>query len=158
MDPAVKINGKASAALWALALALSCALFADATISPGNPYRTIASRNAFHLRSAEIQPAKSVPVPVLLPIVFLTGVTDVGGNGRALLEIQEPGKSVSKPILAEGEVSGIVEVLRVDARLGRVKVRIGDAETNLTFEPAKPLPPQTPSALVPHPRPPAKPL
>src|SRR5688572_33298946 len=80
------------------------------------PYQAIAARNVFDLVAVPLtlpprveQAPKRNPPPMRV-----TGLTDVCGRPQALLELGEGGKSVRKPILAEGESSQGVRVLEID--------------------------------------------
>ena len=107
-----------------------------------NRFKTIPLRNAFALRASvpvlDVTPPQAPTAP---PKVVVTGVTDLGGASKVLLESTEPGKQVTRAILSEGETFGVVQILRIDVAAGRVDVRIRGIEKTLTFEPAKDLPP-----------------
>jgi hypothetical protein len=87
------------------------ALGAAAEDDEGNPFKHITERNVFALKPppppadpADIPP----PPPPVLAKVTLTGILNVLGPPRALLEVMEqepgkpPGQSTKKPILREG--------------------------------------------------------
>src|SRR5207237_356436 len=71
--------------------------------------------------------------------VRLTGITTLFGDKRAFLLVSEPataGQSVAATYsctLSEGQSSGPVEVLQVDAAAGRVRIRNGETQMDLTF-------------------------
>jgi hypothetical protein len=67
----------------------------------------------------------------------LTGITDICGHKQVLAEISEPGKPVLRPVLAEGEALGAVEILRIDVPQARVKIRI-NGEGSVLSLPAVP--------------------
>jgi hypothetical protein len=104
-------------------------------VSKENPYQVIWIRDPFRLRYAveEMQSAKVTP-PKLVPKVQVTGLTNLGGKKRALLEITSPGKPERKPILAEGETVDEVTVLVIDVDRSRIEVKIGGVETSLTLQ------------------------
>src|SRR5678815_1575567 len=84
-----------------------------------NPYLSIVDRNPFGIKPPLPPPTIEQP-QVMAPLakVVLTGVENMFGKPRALLEIteSEPGKGpvVNKRILREGERDGSVEVLAID--------------------------------------------
>jgi hypothetical protein len=63
--------------------------------------------------------------------VEVTGITSVGGQRRALLEIADAGKMVSRPVLPEGGAADGVEVVCIDVETCRVTARIQGVETLL---------------------------
>jgi hypothetical protein len=105
-----------------------------------NPYQPIFERNVFALKDPPpliTAPPTNVPPPAPIAKVILTGIINVGGPRKALLEITETegGKqSVKRPILREGEREGPVEVISINFEKGTVLARIGTLETNLNFE------------------------
>jgi hypothetical protein len=108
----------------------------------GHPFKHITERNVFALKPPPPPPDPSdipPPPPPLLAKVTLTGILNVLGPPRALLEVteNEPGKPAGqskKPILREGEREGSIEVLSIDVNKNLVKIKNGSFETNLTFE------------------------
>jgi len=69
--------------------------------------------------------------------IKLTGIIDLPGFKRALLEIQEknhPPKWPDRAALAEGQRRGQVEVVKIDSDKAAVFVRDAGKETSLTFE------------------------
>ena len=121
-------------------------------------YQSIALRNSFALR----EPVPPLPItpPVKTtppPKVIVTGLTDLGGIRKALVEITDPGKPVTRVILAEGGALESICVLRIDLPANRVKVRIHEAERFLNLEAEKPTAPAAPAApgkpLAPRPLP-----
>ena len=113
-----------------------------------HPFKHIVERNVFALRPPPPPPDPSdvpPPPPALLAKVVLTGILNVLGPPRALLEVteNEPGKQAPprKPILREGERDGSIEVLQIDVEKNVVRIKNGNTETNLTFEAQKQGPP-----------------
>ena len=103
-----------------------------------HPYQKIAARNPFRLHPIPPPPAIVVPPePLLKDDVRLTGLTDVAGRKLALLEVTEPGQTLKRAILAEGELSGVVEVVRIDLGGSRVQLRVRGVEANLAFPPGR---------------------
>jgi hypothetical protein len=111
-----------------------------------NPYQPIVERNAFGLKPppapVQEQPAEPPKPPSK---VVLTGISNMFAKKRALLEITEPNQPPAKgqaaaaakterPILAEGEKAGDVEVLSIDLDKNIVRIRNGNIEADLTFE------------------------
>ena len=134
-------------------------LAATAAVKP-NPYETIPARNVFNLQPmpgsppGKIQERKHRP----LPKIFVTGLVELGGVSRALVEINEPGQPVQRSILAAGGAEGVLQVLDVDVAGERVRVRIDGDEETLSMErpkprtaapplPPVPLPPRSPDTL-----------
>jgi hypothetical protein len=70
--------------------------------------------------------------PESRPDVKLAGITALFGDKRALLSVQEGGAKYSCT-LSEGQASGDIEVLQIDEASGRVLIRNGDQEEELTF-------------------------
>jgi hypothetical protein len=106
--------------------------------SPGNPYQGIVDRNVFGLKSPPPppDPEASKPPP---PKVFLTGITTILGNKRALLKMTPPAKP-GEPAkeqsftLGEGQREGDIEVLEINEKVGAVKVNNYGTITTLDFE------------------------
>jgi hypothetical protein len=70
-----------------------------------------------------------------LAAVKLTGIIHFEGKSRAFFEITpEPGRPLTRPILAEGERVGGIEVQEIDAKSGRVRVLNGGVETFYVVE------------------------
>ena len=119
----------------ALAIAPLCAVpavWADAR----NPYQTIVDRNPFGIKPPPEKPPEEPPAPVVPPAkVILTGVLNVLGPPRALLEITEtePGKApvITKRTWQAGEGEGQVEVLSIDVEKAMVRIRNGKTEANI---------------------------
>jgi hypothetical protein len=106
--------------------------------SPGNPYQGIVDRNVFGLKPPPPppDPESTKPPP---PKVFLTGITTILGNKRALLKMTPPAKP-GEPAkeqsftLAEGQREGDIEVLEINEKAGTVKVNNYGTITSLDFE------------------------
>jgi hypothetical protein len=112
-------------------------------------FQVIPIRNVFQLQPY-VTPVPPVPPPLpkVIPKVVITGKTDVCGRKRALVEITEPGRSLTKPVLSEGEQAGQVEVLHIDVSRGLVDVRIhGEQSTLALHSPSAPVAPTPHSSL-----------
>jgi len=112
-------------------------------------FELIPERNVFKLQPllAPVHPVPP-PLPKLMPNVVVTGITDVGGRRRVLVEISDPGRPTIRPVLSEGEQAGLVEVLHIDVRRGLVDVRIHGEQSRLTLHsPSVPLAPTPHSSL-----------
>lgn len=127
-------------------------LAGTAAVKP-NPYEKIPARNVFNLRPmpgsppGEIQERKHRPPPK----IFITGLVELGGVSKALVEINEPGQPVQRSILAAGGAEGVLQVLDVDVAGERVRVRIDGDEETLSIERPKPRPAAPPLPPVPLP-------
>ena len=132
-------------------------LAATASVKP-NPFEGIPKRNVFKLREpALLKDVVPDPPPRKpLPKISVTGLVELRGGPKALLEITEPGKPVQKPILAAGGVFDLLEILQIDVAGGRVRVRLDGTEDVLVIEKPKPSsgpkPPAGPTLPIP-PRP-----
>jgi hypothetical protein len=104
-----------------------------------NPYAAIMERNVFALKPPPppVDPETQKPPP---PNIFLTGITTIFGNRRAIMRTPPvPGKPGEAPkeqsfFLAEGQQDGELEVLQIDEKLGSVKIKYGGSPLTLTFE------------------------
>jgi hypothetical protein len=111
------------------------ALSATSKSSFENRFETIFVRNAFALKASIAQPVVTPPLPTLpLPKVLIIGLTDLGGLPKALLEITDPGKAVLRPIVLDGDILGVIRILRIDVPAGTVKICIGDVESTLSLK------------------------
>lgn len=110
-------------------------------------YGEIIRRNAFNLREPE--PTKPPPEPPPSIKVNLTGITTILSGKRVFILVQEQGKQPESKMLKEGERDGQIEVISIDEKSGSVKVKIGDKETELTFEKDGIKPSTTPTAPAP---------
>jgi hypothetical protein len=134
-------------------LALLGQVGARAADSEDNPYSdTIVTRNIFSLKPPPALPAVTEPVKPPPPKLWLTGITTILGNKRALLKgnfaakAGEPAKDQSF-MLCVGEREGEIEVIEIDEKKGIVTVDDFGQVINLTFESApKPPAPGTPPA------------
>lgn len=104
-----------------------------------NPYQGIVERNVFGLKppAPPPDPEANKPPPAK---IFLTGITTILGNKRALMKMTPP---VTKPgeqpkeqayTLAEGERDGGLEVLEIDEKAGTVKVNNYGTVATIDFE------------------------
>jgi hypothetical protein len=100
-----------------------------------SPWGIITAQNVFRLQPVVLQqkPVEEAPRKPA-PKVVVTGITDVCGRRLALVEILEPGKLLSKPLLAEGDRFGSVQVLQIDLGHDRVRVRIDGEDSDLLLK------------------------
>ena len=104
----------------------------------GNPYQGIVDRNVFGLKPPPPPPDPEANKPPP-PKVFLTGITTILGNKRALLKMTPPAKP-GQPAkeesftLGEGQREGDIEVLEIDEKAGTVKVNNYGTVTTLDFD------------------------
>jgi len=111
---------------------------AEPAAPAGNPYQSIVERNVFHLNPppAPPDPEANKPPP---PKIFLTGITTLMGNRRALLKTTPPAKPGEPPkeksyMLAEHERLDDLEVVAIDEVAGSVKVTYGGMEFTVNFK------------------------
>jgi hypothetical protein len=111
-----------------------------------NPYLVIAERNVFRLKPFPVQThIVEQPPPKPAPKILVTGITDICGRKQVLAEITEVGQPTVRPVLAEGESFGAIEVLQIDVEQSHVKVRIQGDESELKLQTAQ----QSPAAPPP---------
>jgi hypothetical protein len=72
-----------------------------------------------------------------LPKIFITGLIELHGVPRALIEITAPGQPVKRPILAAGGICDVVEILSIDVAGEHVRVRVDGDEETLSIEKPK---------------------
>jgi hypothetical protein len=108
-------------------------------ISPDNPYNAITTRNVFGLKPPPPPPPDPASIKPPAPKLFLTGITTILGNKRALLKgtyspaAGEPAKEQFL-MLGEGQRDGNVEVIKIDEKASLVTVDDFGTVTNITFE------------------------
>jgi hypothetical protein len=106
--------------------------------APGNPYQGIVDRNVFGLKSPPPPPDPEANKPPP-PKIFLTGITTILGNKRALLKTTPPAKP-GEPAkeqsftLGEGQREGEIEVLEINEKACTVKVNDYGTITTLDFD------------------------
>ena len=116
-----------------------CFVVLTAAAADSNPYQRIVERNVFGLKppAPPPDPEANKPPPAK---IFLTGITTILGNKRALMKMTPP---VTKPgeqpkeqayTLAEGERDGGLEVLEIDEKAGTVKVNNFGTVATIDFE------------------------
>jgi hypothetical protein len=96
--------------------------------SAEHPYQAIKARNAFGLipPAPAPPPVDETPTP---PKIFLQGFTTVLDVKQALFKVQmparpgEPNRGERSFVLGEGRRDGELEVIQIDEKAGRVKVR-----------------------------------
>jgi hypothetical protein len=131
-------HGKAMLICTVAGLAVSAVAKDDTSDSSGNPYQAIVARNVFGLKppAPPPDPEANKPPP---PKIFLTGITTIFGNKRALLKLTPPAKP-GEPAkeeaftLGEGQREGELEVLEIDEKAGTVKVNDYGTVLSLNFD------------------------
>ncbi len=116
---------------------VSVALSLSATVSnPDNPYAVIAVRNAFSLKPPPVVAPEPPPDPVKAASnIQLNGITYYDGKKRVSLAITEAGKANKEyKTLLEGERSGPLEILEINEKDWKVKVRNAGQLAVLSFE------------------------
>lgn len=108
-----------------------------------NPYQPIIDRNVFALKDPPPAPDPAEANKPPAPNIFLTGITTIFGNKRALIKTTPtPGPlkpGMEKPtdqsyVLTEGQREGDVEVLKIDEKAGTVQLRLAGKEMTINFE------------------------
>ena len=115
---------------------LLCWCCSQCAVAETNGYATISRRNAFALAQPTL--ASNPPPPVTAVQIKLTGVAVIPPQKWALLQIQAPGKKARAVTLAEGARDASLEVLEIDPRGWRVKIRNSGAVTLLTMASGRP--------------------
>lgn len=125
---------------WLAATAVVLTSLAAAAAVKPNPYEKIPVRNVFQLLPIPDKPIGEPPPPPRRPPpkIFITGLVQLRGVSKALIEISEPGQPVQRSILAAGGAAGVLEVLNVDVAAERVRVRIDGEEDTLSIQKPKP--------------------
>ncbi len=106
--------------------------------SGGSPYQGIVERNVFGLKPPPPPPDPEANKPPP-PKIFLTGITTILSSKRALMKMTpapkpgEPAKEQSFT-LGEGQRDGDLEVVEIDEKVGKVKVKYYDSIVDLDFE------------------------
>ena len=118
----------------------------------GNPFQVIVERNAFRLKPAPApQVVSTNPPPPPPSNVRLTGVYEWSGVKKAVLEITDPvSKKVDHPMpLVEGDEQGLVKIISIDVKAGKVEIQNGTETATLTFDtkPAGPVAGGTPGGM-----------
>ena len=103
-----------------------------------NPYQVIIDRNPFGLKPIPVvvnTVADTNPPPPAVEIK-LTGISNLGGDPKAFLEIvNTQTKKTERPRpLGIDDSDMNIKILSIDAEKGLVRVRNGDAESTLDFE------------------------
>jgi len=125
--------------LCTVATVILCTTAARTAETAGNPYTAIVDRNVFGLKPPPPPPDPEANKPPP-PKIFLTGITTILGNKRALLKTTPPpGKPGEPPkeewyTLGEGQREGDIEVLAIDEKSGTVKVDDFGTITTLNFD------------------------
>src|SRR5262245_21072160 len=126
---------------WRL-LSIGPALLCASTMAvPPNAdrYQKISERNVFGLREpAPVEQPKTEPPPALAK-VFLTGISTLMANKRALLTAQFPAKPGQPAreqsfMLAEGQRDEGIEVLSIDEKAKEVRIDNSGTVMTLNFE------------------------
>lgn len=99
-----------------------------------NRYAAIAQRNTFGLRAPSTA-IISPPIAAVSPVkIKLVGLAAIPPDKWVVLQIQAPGKPSAMLTLKEGCGEGPVEILEVDAKARRVKVRNAGSVMTVTFD------------------------
>ncbi len=107
--------------------------------TPGYRYQGISERNVFRLTDPpQVQVTNTEP-PVILPKLFLTGITTILDRKTAMFRMQSPAKpgepaKEESLMLAEGQRDGVIEVVSIDENAKEVRVRNSGTAMSLNFE------------------------
>lgn len=108
------------------------------TLSSDNPYGAIVERNIFDLHDPPPpkEEKKETPPPANIK---LNGITTIFGNKQALFmvtEKAEAGKTATSRslILAEGQRSGVLEVLEINPKARTARIKNDDIESVINIE------------------------
>ncbi len=137
---------KKSARQWACILgssvfAMGAGSAANAAIKTGDasaPYDAIGVRNIFDLHDVPVQ--EPPPTNVVLPRVYLTGISTILGMKQAYFVVQwlsVPGKPAAADkyfTLSEGQKQAMLEVLAIDPKAKSVKINNSGTISTITFE------------------------
>ncbi|HZQ48078.1 MAG TPA: hypothetical protein VFC07_13760 [Verrucomicrobiae bacterium] len=120
---------------------------ASASSNTGDtPYSAIVDRNVFDLKDPPPPPKDLPPTNAPPPNVTLTGIMSMFGKKQALFMVQKtasPGKApdaAASYIMCEGQRQEGLEVLEIDQKGAKVKIKNDGIVSTLTFEAAKPGP------------------
>jgi hypothetical protein len=104
----------------------------SATLNPpvdeSNPYAIISDRNVFHLNPPPAPPPPDNGPPAVIPKVYLSGFMRTGDRTKALLVVrtQNPDPRAKELCdyltLGEGNIQGVVELVKVDAEEHKVEI------------------------------------
>ena len=102
--------------------------------SETNRYSAIAQRNAFALKA----PSAVIVFPPTTTVsqvkIKLVGLAAIANRKWVVLQIQTPGKPQTTTALKEGSSEGPVEILEVDAKAQRVKIRNAGLAMTIMFD------------------------
>jgi hypothetical protein len=104
-----------------------------------NPYKVIVDRNVFDLKDPPPPPPPD-PTNAPPPNVELTGIMSVLGEKQALFMVQDAPSPGKQPKLAEsfiltvGQREGPLEVLAIDEKSKKVKIKNDGIVSTITFE------------------------
>ena len=106
--------------------------------SSQNPYQQISHSNVFRLKVPEPEKRRE-EAPPLLPKITLVGITTILKEKRAFMRVTLPVRSIGPAqeysiILAQGQREGLIEVLEIDEKAGRVTINNYGTVMVLTFE------------------------
>ncbi|MBI3852964.1 MAG: hypothetical protein HY298_22150 [Verrucomicrobia bacterium] len=120
-------------------LLFSTGVKAVVTDAKENPYNVIIERNVFGIKPP---PPIVPPPPAVMPAteVKLAGITTILSPKRAILQWKEPAKPGTPPgkeesfIMVEGQREGIIEVVEIDEKAGRVKIKNAGEPMDIDFK------------------------
>lgn len=106
-----------------------------------NAYQQILDRNVFGLKPRPDLEVSQVQSNRPASKIFLTGLTSILGDARALIKIPpRPGNAGDPPakeqcyILKKGERADDIEIIDIDVKAMRVKISDGGTIEELSFE------------------------
>ncbi len=100
-----------------------------------NPYLGIVERNAFGLKAPVVSEQKVETPPLEAPAnIVLSGMALVEGKKQVFLSVTKPGEKETKYLrLGEQERDGAIEVVEIDLKNDRVRIKHNGQPAIMTF-------------------------
>jgi hypothetical protein len=100
-----------------------------------HPYEVITAKNAFGLKAAPVMEQKVETEPVVpQSSIILSGLASVEGKKQVFLRVTAPGEKEAKYVrLGELERDGNIEVLEIDLKNERVRIKHNGQSMVMTF-------------------------
>jgi hypothetical protein len=100
-----------------------------------NPYLGIVDRNAFGLKPPVMVVPEAVTAPPEVPSnIVLSGMAKLAGKKQVFLSVTKPGEKEAKYLrLGEQEREGAIEVVEIDFKNERVRIKHNGQPSVMTF-------------------------